>query len=459
MNAVVLGVSIVSLWFVLFGLIFGFARGNGRSITRFVVIVLCIVGAFLLREPIANGLMNIKIGGTSLQESLMQSIQQDSQQIAEVLVRLVKVCFAAVSFVLAFLLLKWLTALIVDPILFAFFPKTGKEDKKTGKVRKTKRLLGGVFGLLQGVLIALVVCIPLNGVVTNYYEVLAVTSKTTETTYVRPVDGVYADATDNGDGSGVSDGESGDGQTNGGSDSSDQSTADMLAVLEEYVNSPVGKIYNAIGSVPFDWVGSMEIDGKTYTVSGQMGAFKGLMELANAMGEISDGGNADMLDPSNTENITKVFDDLDKMWSGLSEESKETVAEVAKAASDMTDGEIDLSGVDFVNIDFKKEGEVFANISEIYNDVQGKDQASVDDCKRLIDAIAKSDLILPLVASGDAMDIADADVRAEITDYVNNMDTTETKRDMLLKFLGLSGSTDNGGESGNETPSDVQQAA
>lgn len=146
MNAVVLGVSIVSLWFVLFGLIFGFARGNGRSITRFVVIVLCIVGAFLLREPIANGLMNIKIGGTSLQESLMQSIQQDSQQMAEVLVHLVKVCFAAVSFVLAFLLLKWLTVLIVDPILFAFFPKTGKEDKKTGKVRKTKRLLGGVFG-------------------------------------------------------------------------------------------------------------------------------------------------------------------------------------------------------------------------------------------------------------------------------------------------------------------------
>ena len=183
------------------------------------------------------------------------------------------------------------------------------------------------------------------------------------------------------------------------------------------------------------------------------------MELANAMGEISDGGNADMLDPSNTENITKVFDDLDKVWSGLSEESKETVAEIAKVASDMTDGEIDLSGVDFVNIDFKKEGEVFANISEIYNDVQGKDQASVDDCKRLIDAIAKSDLILPLVASGDAMDVADADVRAEITDYVNNMDTTETKRDMLLKFLGLSGSTDNGGESGNETPSDVQQAA
>ena len=360
---------------------------------------------------------------------------------------------------LAFLLLKCLTALIVDPILFAFFPKAGKEDKKTGKVRKTKRLLGGVFGLLQGVLIALVVCIPLNGVVTNYYEVLAVTSKTTETAYVRPVDGVYADATDNGDGSGVSDGKSGDGQTDGGSDSGDQGTADMLAMLEEYVNSPVGKIYNAIGSVPFDWVGSMEIDGKTYTVSGQMGAFKGLMELANAMGEISNGGNADMLDPSNTENITKVFGDLDKVWSGLSEESKKTVAEIAKAASDMTEGKIDLSGVDFVNIDFKKEGEVFANISEIYNDVQGKDQASVDDCKRLIDAIAKSDLILPLVASGDAMDIADADVRAEIADYVNNMDTTETKRDMLLKFLGLSGSTDNGGESGNETPSDVQQAA
>ena len=77
----------------------------------------------------------------------------------------------------------------------------------------------------------------------------------------------------------------------------------------------------------------------------------------------------------------------------------------------------------------------------------------------MIDAIAKSDLILPLVASGDAMDIADADVRAEIADYVNNMDTTETKRDMLLKFLGLSVSTDNGGDSGNETPSDVQQAA
>ena len=455
MNAVVLVVSIVSLWFVLFGLIFGFARGNGRSITRFVVIVLCIVGAFLLREPIANGLMNLKIGGTSLQDSLMQSIPQDSQQMAEVLVRLVKVCFAAVSFVLAFLLLKWLTALIVDPILFAFFPKAGKEDKKTDKVRKTKRLLGGVFGLLQGVLIALVVCIPLNGVVTNYYEVLAVTSKTTETTYVRPVDGVYADATDNGDGSGVSDGESGDGQTDGGSDSCDQGTADMLAVLEEYVNSPVGKIYNAIGTVPFDWVGSMEIDGKTYTVSGQMGAFKGLMELANAMGEISDGGNADMLDPSNTENITKVFDDLDKVWSGLSEESKETVAEIAKAASDMTDGKIDLSGVDFVNIDFKKEGEVFANISEIYNDVQGKDQASVDDCKRLIDAIAKSDLILPLVASGDAMDIADADVRAEITDYVNNMDTTETKRDMLLKFLGLSSSA----EDDSDAPSKEAQLA
>ena len=455
MNAVVLGVSIVSLWFVLFGLIFGFARGNGRSITRFVVIVLCIVGAFLLREPIANGLMNLKIGGTSLQDSLMQSIPQDSQQMAEVLVRLVKVCFAAVSFVLAFLLLKWLTALIVDPILFAFFPKAGKEDKKTGKVRKTKRLLGGVFGLLQGVLIALVVCIPLNGVVTNYYEVLAVTSKTTETAYVCPVDGVYADATDNGDGSGVSDGENGDGQTDGGSDSGDQGTVDMLAVLEEYVNSPVGKIYNAIGSVPFDWVGSMEIDGKTYTVSGQMGAFKGLMELANAMGEISDGGNADMLDPSNTENITKVFDDLDKVWSGLTEESKETVAEIAKAASDMTDGEIDLSGVDFVNIDFKKEGEAFANISEIYNDVQGKDQASVDDCKRLIDAIAKSDLILPLVASGDAMDIADADVRAEITDYVNNMDTTETKRDMLLKFLGLS----NSAEDDSDAPSKKAQLA
>ena len=121
----------------------------------------------------------------------------------------------------------------------------------------------------------------------------------------------------------------------------------------------------------------------------------------------------------------------------------------------MTNGEIDLSGVDFVNIDFKKEGEVFANISEIYNDVQGKDQASVDDCKRLIDAIAKSDLILPLVASGDAMDIADANVRAEITDYVNNMDTTETKRDMLLKFLGLS----NSAEDDSDAPSKEAQLA
>lgn len=441
MNGLVLGMSIISLWFVAFGLIFGLSRGNGRSIARFAVILLCVAAAFFLREPIANALLKIDVGGMSLQESLIQAMPENAQQMGDILIRLVKLLFAAISFVLLFVGLKLLTALIVNPILFAVIAKP----------RKPKRLLGGVFGLLQGALIALVICIPLNGIITNGYQIVSATSTASETAYVCPIDNVYADATEESGGSDGADNSNGSqGQGNSSETGSQDTIKQLLVAMEGYVDSPVGKIYQTIGQAPFDLIGSVTIDGKKYTVSGQLGAFRGLLELSDAFGRIS-GDDGNVFDLSNAENAKKIFRNLDTIWSGLTDESKATVSEIAKAVSSATEGEIDLSQIDFEKLDFKKEGEIFGNISEIYNDVQTKESPTIDDFKKLTDEVVKSDIVLPLAASESNVNIADVNVRTELTDYVNNMNVSADKKDLMLIFLGLSGEGSASGETGGET--------
>ncbi|MCM1533624.1 MAG: CvpA family protein [Corallococcus sp.] len=431
LDMIMLIITIVPL---VIGLLLGFLRGSRRSVLRLLLVILCVVCAFCLKDVVADKLLDFEIDGKTLQEIVVSFLPPELSEMSDTLTPIVFMIVSAVSFLLIFLALQFVTWLIIYP-LCKLFVKKGK--KKHG-------IIGGVVGLVQGAAVALVLVVMCNGILLNVGKVTEVANSAvaqTNTAAESPRD-----------------------------DDPEQDLFKQISdMLDEYMQSKYCQAISPMSSKVFDFVASVKLqDGNKLTLSGQIDALSGLVKMAEALQTIQDldlygGFTGDLAD-----GLANVFATLDEINSSLSTESKQTINEIVSVVADAylqdLPIDIDLTVIDFETIDFGKEGEVITELASY----KGKDIESLteEDAKNIVNTVVESDIILPLLSSSDDFTL---NLNNEQKEYANRViddladdpevEIDDEKLNMLIKFFGINDSQGGSGvttpPAGTDTPTDT----
>lgn len=152
---IILGVALAC---IVLGALLGLIRGMNRAILRLVIVIACVIGALLLVSTITNLVLGIQLKeGVTLLDTIINAFGESSElpeSISTLILTLIEIILGLVIFIVCFILLLLLSWAIVYPILKLF----------VGKGLNKRSLLGMIVGAIQGVIVAFVLCVPLNGI-------------------------------------------------------------------------------------------------------------------------------------------------------------------------------------------------------------------------------------------------------------------------------------------------------
>ena len=160
MGYISIAILTITCLFILSGTLFGFIRGRNRSLLRLGLIIVSAIVAFFVRDVIVNAIMNISIEEITIREHIISFLNTESdlpQAIQSLAMTLIEIIAGIAIFLLSFFILKFITLIVVYPILKIFV-------KKESIVHSWQ---GIVIGFVQGCLIAFIVCVPLTGMLTQ----------------------------------------------------------------------------------------------------------------------------------------------------------------------------------------------------------------------------------------------------------------------------------------------------
>ncbi len=428
MNVLLQSLVIVALVVpIIIGLLLGSMRGLRRSIIRIVLVALSIVLAFVLKGTITDQLMQIQVDGQPLIETVIQEMFQGQNIPTETMENIVTLLAMALIFLMSLGLFLFLTWAILFPLLKLFIRNKTYIDEKGVKKRKKhnflSRLLGSVLGLAQGIAVAVVCVTILNGVFFNLSNIAATMNgmQGDSTTYATEQDG---------------------------GNGSDEAAVDAFNTLMEYNESGIRKFINKMGGDKlFDSIVSFEKEeGKKITLTGQIDALRGLVEMGKELSAIQGMDMQGGLNADTASALQEIFNNLDAINSKLTTESKDAINTLVQAvANDMLNLDMDFSAVDFNTVSFANEGQVIAKLSTYKEtDFSGLNETDAKQkAKDIVDTVMQSDIILPLLSSNGEFTIG---LEGDSYDYAKNVidelkqapDADEKKIEMLEKFFGVS---------------------
>lgn len=402
---------------LVFGLLLGLLRGSRRSILRIILVILCVVAAFFLKDVATEKILAVEVEGKTIPETIVSSLPEEMRSLGDdVVIPIVKTIINVVAFVVLFGVLQFLSWAILFPICKIFVKKGEKKHA----------LIGGIVGAVQGVVVAFVICVIMNGLLVNVAKVndvitsMSEISQTPETSSVATLD---------------------DGDTDGNPEEKPEGGigGDMsFDMLVSYRESAISKFYSSVGGGAFDLVARTTVDDKTVTLSGQLDALVGVANMAKEMTAIQ---NVDFTNgiKGSAEDIRKIFDSLAEINNGLSPESKEAINTLVQGVAEGFDLPVDVSVVDFTKIDFAKEGQIITSLAE-YGDINPA-TLTTDDAKKIVEKVVDSDLILPLLESNDDLDLKLPDEqKAEARKQIDKLQAdgvSESKINSLKNIFGL----------------------
>ena len=414
-------ILIVTITTVAVGLLLGLLRGSRRAVLRLLLVLLCVVGAYFLKDVVTGLLMKTDIQGQTVEQMIIGMLPAQMQGMGDAIMPLVTVIISVVSFLLCFGLLLFVTWAILFPIL-KIFVKKGK---------KKHALVGGIVGAVQGVAVAFVMCVILNGLFVNVGNVMAAMEQEQPETNAS----IFLTAEADGNASG-------DGQ---------QSAADisqLITSINEYKQSGISKMYSKFGDTAFDLVASVKMtneDGETekITLKGQMDAVSGLLKLAKNAEKFSNinfGTNGIV---GCADDIKEVFDMLDDINKNLNDESRKTLNRVVESVAESMlppDLPIDVTVIDFTTVDFAVEGQIITDLS-VY--ASKTDTITEQDAENIVKKVTESNLIIPLLTSTGEIDLKLGDEqKAKASEIIAKYETDNTydasKIAQVKEFFGLS---------------------
>ena len=455
-NYLILAIVVLTAVPILFGLLLGLLRGSRRALVRLLLVILSAVVAFALCGMVADKIVEVDVsqaleveGPVTLAEYVAQLLGEDMAALGDVVLPIVQSLFKVISFLLLFGLLCFITWLIIFPILRIFVrPKQVRDG--SGRVKKKKHpLFGGIFGLVQGVVVALVVCIVFNGFFMIAGDVIEISDGIAEISNSMPSGepATYAEEGESGDV--MEDGGSGDGL--GG--------FNIKALLDEYKNSSIAKLYEKVGSTPFALLTQIKTaDARTITLSGQIDGLKGIVNIAKEFLNFTKMDMETIYEKESIEQVKSILTNIQNIRKNMSDEAKEMVDKLISALSDSLGINLSfLSKIDSMNVE--NEGKALETLGRLaQEDWSNKTEEELKaDAKELIESLGKSELLFDVLDEllGDQdLNIAES-LGEEMTEQIDNAfdelvadgTLTQEKVDRLRNLLGMN---NQGGESGSE---------
>lgn len=415
------GILILTLVCLFFGFIFGLARGIKRSILRLILILACIVIAYLVKGAVYPAISSIKIEGVTLIEYLTTLIPDLPTSFITILESLISIIIGLITFILVFLVLQFITWLIIYPFLkLIFHPGEKRQKEEKGRVKKY-RFFGGLVGIVQGIVCAFALCVPLTGLAININTVAS-----TEIT-----DGTEKKV--------------------------------LLELPEEigissYTDSALCSIYDGCGGWFYSGLTTVVAeDGTKTSLTGATEAVSAAVELSNELTNLSNTLNeTDFSEGITTENAPKleeVFNKLDEVVNTMSPEALEfanntiqSVIEIFDQQSEIKLTEVipDINNFEIQDMDFGSIGKAvveIANISEEQKQAEGAPvEIKEESVTIIVEALAKNEVIVNAVKNAipEGTTFLPEDVEKEkFENAIEKADITPEQAQIIRELLGI----------------------
>ena len=358
----------------------GIIRGMSRGILSLILVLGCFAVVFFFEGTITSFIMHYEIQGQTVKELITNTLAQNPEMegLVSKLVPLIEILVGIVSFIVGFVALYFVSRIIYFIAKFFVRPK------------KKRRLLGGVIGIVQGFIIAFLVCVPINGVLLEVNKLSNI-------------------------------------EVNG----ENVITLDAIG-FDEYQDSAICNILTNYDGGLFKHVAQYadEDDGRTYTLTGQVDSVITVIKIAEAVTKLPEVNFEEGLTPDSVEDVTTILRDLEQIKNESSEEVLETVDELIHSAVDMIGGgeefpiDIDLSNLSVKEINFENEAVLVETVLDIV-EAENFDAIEDEQLDTLVETFADSKLVLPIVEAAD-MDInLPDDVAEKLTESIEKLEDPE----------------------------------
>lgn len=396
---------------ILFGFIYGIKRGLSKSIVRIIIVAICAIAAFVMREQITNEVLNYPIdeGKTIIDiisESIISGENPNMDGLVDIVINMVKMVVQIITFILTFLLFK-VVSMIAYWIITRIF----------GMKKPNSRLLGGLVGMLQGVLIIACVLGPVNGLIVNVSSLIDSLSK------------VEVD----------------------GSKIVDDNTISVLegSGLLVYKDSPVSEVYGVLGNGIYNEISKVKDEnGNVIDIKSQIEAINGGVQMADTLLDFT---NVDLSNGFTSEvkdELVNVFNELDEIKNGMSEESVQELDTlikdvIAPLVGETIDLPIDLNEINFAEVDFKNEGEIIETYFDLME--RSENEGELDEdlvIEEVVTSLSDSTLILPILTQvvddlpEDQKPTFTEEQKEKIEEVINNLENKQNV-DKLKEFFGI----------------------
>ena len=261
----------VAGFFILMGFLFGLKRGYKKSMFRFVWLAVTVVLLLIFSSMITKGLLqmdvsflNLTVQGepvTTFYEFMRTFIEENptiQSYIANpsILTDLAASIPVLLGNIIVFLLLFWLTKILLWPLWAIFASRIGRKEKLALKrheitiaTNKKRPWLGGLIGVFSGLLITLVTFMPLIGLSETIIEINE--SNQVSASAVEEHPGLITDLL---------------------VQSSGEDAEMILGYLYCYEESPIGQVFkytglNALGNAMFQNVTTTTANGQTISLT------------------------------------------------------------------------------------------------------------------------------------------------------------------------------------------------
>ena len=383
---------------VLVDTLLGILRGRNRSLLRLGLVVLSAAIAFFAYKPITNIILGIQLDGYSISGTILEMLTDSAINIPESLLNLVialiQIILGIFVFILTFGVIKFLTWLIVFPILKIF---VRPEEKKN-------RGIGALVGFAQGLLVAIIICGCLCGFLAEGKKIA--NTKIGEEKLVEIPDNLQMD-------------------------------------------SPVISFFNVSGGWVFDIVSTTtDPAGRTVSIASICNTAETLLsvtnDITNAYSSLDN--LADSEGEMTVETMKNVGDALINVGTAIEELDDDSKALVSDLISDVKDiassslGEIPpeletmIDSIDVEDIKIKSAGEALNAIAK-YVEEGSVTQEDVDD---IVNGIADNMFLVDMLGAGDMTLIDVDDLNEEsFKTAIENAGLTQEEMDALLAIFGL----------------------
>lgn len=490
MNYIELGVWAFFVLTLVAGVLLGLLRGSRRAILRLSLVLVCVLVAFLLKDWLSNLVLAINItdesGNTfTVQQGIINMLPTEVQKAGEtIVIPLVRTIMNVVAFLWVFTALCSFTWMVIFPICKIFVKPKAVVDAggvpvkdENGKVvRKKHAAVGSAVGAVQGIVVALCICIPLVGLAVQTNRVLAVVNdleQTQQTAHVAESDKVLA-FTDE-----VPAGAPENVPAEGGSEPQGFDFFEQLqALLGDIEDTAASKFFYEACRPMFDAVSTVKVenaDGTTKQVvlSKQITAIKDTVDLAKpllqnydkiseqlqSIQSASTGDDVLSMLKSLTADgspLKDVFAQLDAAKGNLSEEQKEMVNDLMvtvvdsislpESAPASAQGVMDnfkevLADTDFTDVNFSGELDVIVSVTETMENMQNSQEMNAEDLAQVINEVSESTLVLPVLEQvGTNVDLGLSQAQQDqLKDIIDQLppETDQETLNVIKNFLGI----------------------